>query len=212
MKNCNCNHQINSGCSKIYLDDYCNLYINDTASTEEYVYAFIVEYSNYEGKGDTVTLIKEEQFSELKVASQGDGLYTILKLTIPKDETATYYYKDENFYKGEEIVDLQELIDVNPTVSGIQQEYIYYFSTCNLKKCFISVIQSIFKATSSICKAPSVDYSITYRRDLLWMALNVIEYMADLKQFDEAKRLLFEITECNGLCPQDKLKSCGCNL
>lgn len=211
-KNCNCGHQINAQCSKIYVDENCNLYINDTSETQDFVYVFVVKHSTYTEEDPTVVLIKVDQFQELKVLSQGDGLYTILKLTVPLDSSKPYYYYDGNFYKGDQIVDLQELIDVNPEVSEIPQEYIYYFSTCKLRKCYISVIQDIFKAHTTICKAPQVDNNLIYRRDLLWMTLNIIQYMAELEQFDEAKRLLMEVTECNGICPPEKsTNACGCS-
>ena len=36
--------------------------------------------------------------------------------------------------------------------------------------------------------------------------------MAELEQFDEAKRLLMEVTECNGICPPEKnTNACGCS-
>jgi hypothetical protein len=31
---------------------------------------------------------------EIKTDYKGDGLYTILKLTVPKDSSAMYYYED----------------------------------------------------------------------------------------------------------------------
>lgn len=211
-KNCNCGHQINAGCSKIYVDEYCNLYINDTSSTDDQVYVFVVKHSTYTSQDPAEVAIKTEQLQEIKMSAKGDGLYTILKLTVPLDESKPYYYKDGNFYKGEEIVDLQELIDVNPGISEIEQEYIYYFSTCYLRRCYISVVQDIFKAQTSICKAPQIETNMIYRRDLLWMSLNVIQYMAELEQFNEAKRLLAEVTECNGICPPQKTtNACGCS-
>ena len=212
MKNCNCDKKIRSGCSKVFVDKQCNLYINDTSLTINYVYVFIIKHSTYTTQDEPVVFIKSEDMDEIKTDYKGDGLYTILKLTVPKDSSAMYYYEDEQFYKEGAVVELQELIDVNPEVSGIVHEYIYYFSTCSLRKCFVSLAQDIFKNTSSICEKAIIDPLTIQRRDLIWSALNVIEYLADLEQFDEAKRLLYEITQCNGLCPPNKLNNCGCNL
>lgn len=106
-------------------------------------------------------------------------------------------------------VTLQELIDVNPKVSEIKFDYYYYFSTCNLRKCFIQICKDILNQKASACD-PHPDASLTYKRDLLWTALNVIKYMTEMGQYDEALRLLEEITTCNGLCPPSKTCKCGC--
>jgi hypothetical protein len=50
------------------------------------------------------------------------------------------------------------------------------------------------------------------KRDLVWAALNVIQYMIDFNQLAEAQRLLERINGCNGLCSSEDTgdKGCGC--
>jgi hypothetical protein len=45
-----------------------------------------------------------------------------------------------------------------------------------------------------------IDKELIYKRDLLWSALNVIKYMIEIDQYEEAERLLERIMGCNGLC------------
>ena len=77
---------------------------------------------------------------------------------------------------------------------------------------FVYICQQIFDQAASLnCNKSNVDSELIYKRDLIWSALNVIQYMAEMDQMCEAQRLLEEITACNGLCPQDQTSSgCGC--
>ena len=55
-------------------------------------------------------------------------------------------------------------------------------------------------------------WKLDYKRDLVWAALNVIQYMIDSNQLAEAQRLLERINGCNGLCSNEDTgdKGCGC--
>lgn len=196
-------------CSKIYSDKDCNLRITDTTFDTNFIQVFIVK-SNV----DTQITVRDKESQQIIYKGAKDGFYSIQKLTIPLDESAPYYYKDGKYYHNIKEVELQELANVNPEVSKISVEYIYYFSTCNLRNCYIKACYDIFDQQNSICNKITSDKSLTYKRDLIWSALNVINYMFEMGQIDEAQRLLEEITECNGLCPQtinNNSSGCGCN-
>ena len=49
---------------------------------------------------------------------------------------------------------------------------------------------------------------------MVWMAINVIEYLVEYGQLAEASRLLNRLSSCNGLCDQSQIKprkrGCGC--
>lgn len=197
-------------CSKIYSDKDCNLNITDTAFDSNFVQVFIVNSFK-----DTQITVRDKESQQTIYKNAKDGFYAIQKLTIPLDESSPYYYKNGKYYHNIKEVELEVLANINPEVSQIQIEYIYYFSTCHLRKCFIKACYDIFDQQNSICKNTTGDKSLTYKRDLIWSALNVINYMFEMGQIDEAQRLLEEITECNGLCPQTNVgnnsKGCGCN-
>lgn len=87
----------------------------------------------------------------------------------------------------------------------------YVFNLCNLQKCFYKHVNDILKKMCSD-KCSKED---TATRDLIWMALNAIQYLLDNGQFYEAQCLLERITSCNGVC-KDATKSkvsndCGCH-
>lgn len=201
-------------CNRIITNKNCDIVIEDFTFNCNYIQVFILKLNNSKDDDNpTQTIIKTNRHQPVIFNSNGDGFYTICKLTVPIDEGKPYYYKDEKFYHNIQEVSLQEILDVNPNVSEVKVEYMYYFSTCNLKKCFINICQDIFKQQTSMCNKPNSDSSLTYKRDLLWSAMNVIKYLVEMDQLEEAQRLLEEITACNGLCssPQPEFTSnCGC--
>lgn len=184
-------------------DKYCNILIEECSFDEDYVIVYLVNYINSD---ETQTLIKESPDDDIVIKYKGDGLYTICKLHISKKESSVYYYKGGKFYHRLEEICLQDILD-DPKTTRI--EYEYYFSVCSLRKCFIKICQDIFDSQTSFCSKNNKSPEI-YKRDLIWSALNVIEYMVELDQFEEAQRLLEEITVCNGLCQQNNFDSCGC--
>ncbi len=200
-----------ANCNRITVDKDCNIIIDDNTYNCNYVQVFILKLTTTKGSNPTKTIIKDSRSKKVIFNSDGDGFYTICKLTIPVDEAQPYYYKDGKFYHNIQEVSLQEILNTKPEISGVEFEYIYYFSTCNLRKCFVKICQEIFDTASSICNKTGVDGSLTYKRDLIWSALNVIDYMIEIDQMEEAQRLLEEITGCNGLCsPQKSSSGCGC--
>ena len=194
--------------NNIRTDKNCNLIIDDITFNCDYIQVFILKHFK---DFKTVVFVKESRTQEIIFNNVKDGFYTICKLTIPLDETRPYYYKDGKYYHNAKEVYLQEIINTNPEITQVQIEYFYYFSTCNLKKCFINTCQDILSKTKSICNKQNVDNSLIYKRDLLWTSLNVIKYMVEIDQMEEAQRLLDQIVGCNGLCPQYNVSDCGCN-
>lgn len=189
----------------ISIDKNCNLILNDTKFNENYIQVFIISKKSTK---ESETLIRTSEDIPVIFKIKSDGFYTICKLTIPLDDTKPYYYKNKKYYHNIQEVTLQELIEVNPEVSEIKIEYFYYFSICNLKKCFIKLCKDIFDQRLYKCKT-TVDNSLIYKRDLLWSAINVIQYMTEMDYIEEAERLLEKITSCNGLCDENN-KNCGC--
>lgn len=123
----------------------------------------------------------------------------------------TLYYK--NILGDVRVVEMQELIEVNSEAYGIIKIIQNFFSVCYLRKCFVSLCQKIFNDRGfDRCFNGKVNEQLTYKRDLVWAALNVIQYMIDSNQLAEAQRLLERINGCNGLCSSEDTgnKGCGC--
>lgn len=152
------------------------------------------------------------------------GYMTMCHVILPKEvatETPsenTYYFSDGiNIYKrtseGSEQIDEQELIEVNPEVFGLRIQIQNFFSVCYLRKCYVSLCQKIFNNRAfDRCFNGKIDSQLIYKRDLVWAALNVIQYMIDSNQLAEAQRLLERINSCNGLCSHENTgeRNCGC--
>ena len=41
---------------------------------------------------------------------------------------------------------------------------------------------------------------LIYRRDFIWATINVLNYLIDACQFEEAEKILEEVQRCNGMC------------
>ena len=201
-------------CNKIIYDKDCNIIIQEDYNNE-YAFVYVLQLNRTtEIISDIFIRTSEEQIPTFNLGL--DGFYTLVTLKISKDDNSEYYYKNDKFYHLYKEVDLEVLLEMNPQVSNLDVTYEYYFQTCRLRKCYINVCYEIFDSVASInCNKSNLDKNLIYKRDLLWSALNVIKYMTEMDQFEEAERLLERIMGCNGLCYNKcneghKSSGCGC--
>lgn len=144
-----------------------------------------------------------------------DGYLEFCHIVLPLEEykgNSIYYSDGQYVYKnGTRLTDLQEIVEVN---SNEFVRHIHnFFSVFHLRKCYISLCQKIFNDRGfDRCFNGKVDSKLLLKRDLVWAALNVIQYMIDFNQLAEAQRLLERINGCNGLCSSEDTgdKGCGC--
>ena len=137
------------------------------------------------------------------------GLYDIVYYS---DGSSIYKYINNTISE----VTLDEILEINSsgtTISIISEDYV---SICNLRKCYINLCQQIFNDRAfSSCWNNNVNSELTYKRDLLWMAINVIRYLTKCEQLAEVARIIEVIEGCNGLCTSsdatNKISGCGCN-
>ena len=190
-----------NACTRIITDKNCNIIVLDNTFDENFIQVYILKF-----KDQTEVFVKSAETQTVTFSYSQDGFYTLCKVTIPLDTSKPIYYKLGKYYYNNQEISLKDLIKL----SEVGAEYSYFFSTCNLKKCFVKVCQEIFNSKNTICSQGNVDHSLIYKRDLIWSALNVIQYMAEMDQMDEAQRLLEEITSCNGLCPSSSQSNSGC--
>lgn len=204
---------------KIQNNRNCSITIQEDEYNPNYAYVYILQLNRIQ-KTTNQILIKNSEEDELNFNLNYDGFYTLITLKVPYDWRSPYYFKDGKFYKNIQEVELQEIINTNPEVSGIEISYEYYFQVCKLRKCYVRICQEIFdKQTSIKCNKNNVDNNLIYKRDLIWSTLNVINYMVEVDQYEEAERLLERITGCNGLCGdsfygnschEKSYSNCGC--
>ena len=159
-----------------------------------------------------IVLPTEEWFLKEKAKEDGSSL-PLYQVVYFSDGTNIFKYINGEIYSAT----LQEVIERNTegtTISKIDKNYI---SICFLKKCYISLCQQIFNSRgfSKCWNKNSLDDDLIYRRDLVWMTINVIKYMTQFNQLAEAQRIIERVGGCNGLCKSEFRQianhGCGCN-
>lgn len=178
----------------------------------------------------SVFSIRKDVRESVSIPINFDGWFTIYHVVVPTKQWVlnselglydTVYYSDGTHvykYKNEKstIVDLNEIINRNlegTTISLIKKDYV---SVCYLKKCYINLCQQLFQQNViAECSAEKTNCELIFQRDLLWMTLNVIQYLTEFNQLAEAQRMIEQISGgCNGLCKQyleSPKRGCGCS-
>lgn len=166
-----------------------------------------------------------------------DGWFTVVHIVLPskkwfdtelsKQEGSTLstyslvYFSDGNtIYKYVESqvkeATLDEIVELNSVDTTVSKVYRDYVSICFLRKCYINLCQQIFnnRGFSHCFDRNNVDSDLIYRRDLVWMSINVIKYLTECEQLAEVERIIEIIQGCNGLCIPSNITSktsgCGC--
>lgn len=168
----------------------------------------------FDGWFDVIHLVLPsiEWFNREIDKSEGSalGLYDLVYFS---DGIDIYKYLDGNVSQ----VTINEVLEVNPINTTISKTNRDYVSICFLRKCYINLCQQIFedRGFSHCWNKNKVDSELIYKRDLVWMAINVIKYLTECEQLAEVERIIETIQGCNGLCVSSNLTSktngCGCS-
>lgn len=195
-------------CDKIISDRNCNIVIQEEFD-KKFVYVYILQHTTADGTISNQVIIRDKKSEQAVFSTTSDGFYTLVTIVVPVDESKYFYYKNGKFYKNITEVSIQEILETNTEVSEIDIIYDYYFQTCRLRKCYIKACEELFGGEKC---SKNVDSETKYKRDFIWAALNVIEYLAEFEQYEEAQRLLEELTSCYGFCQQEESNNrcCSC--
>ena len=168
----------------------------------------------FDGWFDVIHLVLPsiEWFNREIDKSEGSalGLYDLVYFS---DGIDIYKYLDGNVSQ----VTINEVLEVNPINTTVSKTNRDYVSICFLRKCYINLCQQIFedRGFSRCWNKNKVDSELIYKRDLVWMAINVIKYLTECEQLAEVERIIETIQGCNGLCVSSNLTSktngCGCS-
>lgn len=153
-----------------------------------------------------------EWFNKEKDKTEGSalGLYDIVYFI---DENAVFKYINGNIQQ----VDISEILEINPTNTTISKVSEDFISICFLQKCYINLCKQILddRGFSSCWNKNKIDSELVYKRDLVWMAINVIKYLTECEQLMEVERIIETINGCNGLCSSSSSSNnsngCGCS-
>lgn len=172
-------------------------------------------------------------FSSSEIPINFDGYFTLYYIVLPTKEwvyknqiivnlfSNIYYINNGQIYKynsgeSDEIIQNQNLLNIvespniDSNISSISKDYV---SICFLQKCYVNLCQQIFKENISSQCNNIIDKNLSYNRDLVWMAINVIKYLVEDNQLYEAQRIIELLHSCNGVCKNTlkKIKHGGCN-
>lgn len=151
--------------------------------------------------------LNAQQESEDCVLDLYESIYVL-------DGSTIYKYIDNELVQ----VPIDEILERNPENTTISISSKISFSICYLNRCYISLCKSIFNSVLTKCQNPNIQ-DLTFKRDYLWMTINVIRYLTENEQFMEAQNILDQVNSCNGFC-QDHYSNikthdygygCGCN-
>lgn len=208
--------------------DFKNYRKEDTESIFVLEYHYKENYISYN--------FEHIEDSEYKIKIPKDGWITIHHLIIPTkkyildkldilnkqygyyiDEGQVYDIKHTDDKGNPKKVAVEELMLINLKVSTIREVHKECVSIYNMQNCFTNICLSLFDNLGDFgqCFKPKgKNDDLIFRRDIVWMAINVIKYLVRFNMYAKADSIINQIEGCNGVCTDtlDKTVSgCGCN-
>ena len=173
----------------------------------------------------------DEDIDSVTFTVEEDGYYTVDHIILPNmtwyenssEEYRNYYdviyiTDGEKVYKqvkGETLKEctIKEILERNIEGTTIQKCRVDIFYTAGLQNCYIWYCKQIFDALLNACdKGKHADF--IFARDMIWMTLNIIDYLVGFKQYLEAQRILEMFQKCGGYCKDFSITrpniNCGC--
>ena len=85
------------------------------------------------------------------------------------------------------------------------------FSTCKIRKCLVYLQHKMLLENCSP-NSCSANAELRNTRDFLFGALYVLDYLKETNNFEEAQRIVDNLSTCNFLCDEDSItaNNCGC--
>lgn len=138
---------------------------------------------------------------------------------VSKYALGVYYSDGAKLYRKyedtqEEEIQIGELLAitdfVNSTVSRVDSDLVVI---CNLKNCYLHYCNQILDNKLTICYQKNQDKDLLYKRDLVWMSLNVIDFLSEKQEFMAVQELIERLFKCTGLCISKEVlgNDCGCS-
>lgn len=161
-----------------------------------------------------------------------DGWYDIQHIILPTKEwfdkalaeggmiytyDTVYYVDGEKLYKYKDMttteVKIEEILNRNPINTTISLACQDHFSIFYLMHCYILLAEKLLSVNLR-CKDEQLS-ELTFNRDVLWMAINIIKYAVEFGDLSGAAVRLSKLDYCNGLCKKLdsgtlNISGCGC--
>lgn len=219
----------------IYQEENSDAVSKNSFKKSETVTIYVLRYlkDNVETFSNPIVVTHDSNEVYTTIDVKIDGTFDIVQLILPTQEGINRVRGILSSYKKSYYVIINgnnvtitsyekpgtsvSIVDVVNTENTTAQKFLKtYVSICNLRKCYINLCQQILsdKVFSSCSSKNKLDNDLVYKRDLVWMTINVVKYLTDLDQLDEVDRIIKMINGCNGLCNSSNTKNssngCGC--
>lgn len=228
--------------NKGYLPEDADVVVKDRFKYSDTISIDLLQHNKHD-KAELQTPVfteHKDKVEKITLPVKFDGWFTVLHIVLPNREWFerelakekgsaislynTVYFSDGSsifkYFNGIETeCTLSEIVERNTEDTTISRTCNNYVSICFLNKCYISLCQKIlnskgFKYCSECSDKNDIDKDLIFRRDLVWMAINVIKYLVQFEQLAEAERIIERISGCNGLCKSEfttiSSGGCGC--
>lgn len=220
--------QTTDQCKLIITDktDYPDYSTTESFAHEDCAHFIIINYG-------TIKHVHFFDAKSIEVPIYKDGYFKVQVICVPKEKVAKsiinttdpslskrsyFYVKGNSLYQVTLNGDVKSSIEI---VEDLDKTNTYtwdkeYISICRLKQCYINICREILDNMCQFGKCnPDIkkDSDLIFRRDVAWMAINVIEYLVKNNKLVEAGRIIDQLSGCNGICQQTTLKTvsgCGC--
>lgn len=141
----------------------------------------------------------------------------IYKSNTPMEEAGGGYDKGYVLSNSEKIINYIEaykLVQMNHASQTFYCLKEKIFSVCKLQACLAALQKQALYSGSCECSFSkcNLDENLRNRRDFLLSALYVFDYLTDSKNYEEAQRILDNLSTCESLCGEEliNLNDCGC--
>lgn len=150
--------------------------------------------------------------------------------TIDNINHKSYYYihKNEIYKYGEkDPISFKNLLDIccSPNIeTNLITDCTEHVNIWNLYNCYINLCKQLLESRnfSNCNKKNTIDSELIYKRDLVWMVINVIKYLSELHNDKNPKLVKIQqyiemFHSCTGICPESSDTNninnygCGCS-
>lgn len=195
--------------------------------------------SKEEEEMETYEVVPHTDIDSVDFTLQKDGLYKVKHIIMPTNEWFNYvkerdinhfdeysivYFFDletERFFKYNKgvlsTIEIQEILEVNIEATNLVESISYTFEMCHIKECFFKLCKHLLENMPCECVNAKDFSDEILNRDIIWMAINVIVYLLEQRQYYKAQSILEQIETCWGICNNldNKIKGvgydCGCS-
>lgn len=188
-------------------EKYILSHFNEHCGQLDEDYITLIEDGNYR---ITHIILPNEKWLKRQLET-GNRLFSQYQGVYFAQGNSVYKYSNGEIYE----CDIKEVLEINTYKTTISRTTKLSFFILNLQKCFINLCNSILQRTLTKCKPKDID-DLIFKRDFIWMTINVIKYYIEFGQNYEAQRILEDVNFCQGFCKNNKsinsdYYGCGCS-